>query len=365
MYGYYLFLGRGDWGTSRAQTLDPTFDGNVNTRLLGDWGPHRKGTPLSQAPEWSSAWSLDTWKHHIDFLVDTLGADTLALCMNGFELPYPSERFPEAVELDHANVKREFLPQALDHARRRGLKLIAMFCTTGHATGFALSHPECTTVGPNGERHPTNLCHHHPLGRGYAEGVAREMLTRYPGFGGVSFHPPENAVPCRCEYCRAEFHRQTGKDYQRASDKEISDFYWASCLGFQRSLENLASSLIPGASVYAVTIPGRFEQDFSVVAREIPKTTMLLHWDYWSFRSKIPDVLNSLRLFRSQGHCVGFIPSSGWSLDRCGPDYGEQVVEQINAVRAEGVRDLLYFVGAIWHEPSLRATSAGNEKGRS
>jgi hypothetical protein len=93
------------------------------------------------------------------------------------------------------------------------------------------------------------------------------------------------------------------------------------------------------------------------VGREIPKTTTILHWDYWSYGHKIPDVLQSLRLFRSQGHQVGFIPTSGWSLDKCGPDYGQQVVEQIRAVRADGVTDLMYFVGAIWHEPSLRATS--------
>ena len=72
MYGYYLFVGRGDWGTSREKTLDPSFHGNVPTSLLGDWGLHRTGTELADAPEWSSAWSLATWKTHIDFLVDEL-----------------------------------------------------------------------------------------------------------------------------------------------------------------------------------------------------------------------------------------------------------------------------------------------------
>ncbi len=357
MYAYYLFLGRGDWGTSRAKTYDPTFGGNVATSLLGDWGPHRKGTKLSAAPEWSSAWSRDTWIGRVDFLADVLKADTLALCMNGFELPYPSALFSEAVELDHANVRLDFLGDVLAHARRRGLGLVAQFCTTGHAEGYALAHPDCTTIGPDGKRHATNLCHNHPLGQTYAEGVAREMLTRYPGFTGVSFHPPENAVPCWCEYCQAEFKRQIGRTYVQAGAQAISDFYWTSCLAFQRHLEELALSLVPGAAVYAITIPGRFEQDFTVVGREIPKTTTILHWDYWSYGHKIPDVLQSLRLFRSQGHQVGFIPTSGWSLDKCGPDYGQQVVEQIRAVRADGVTDLMYFVGAIWHEPSLRATS--------
>lgn len=83
MYGYYFFLGRGDWGTSRDKSLDPTFGGNVPTRLLGDWGPHRRGTDLKGVPEWTASWDATTWKKRIDFLVDHLGVDTLALCLNG------------------------------------------------------------------------------------------------------------------------------------------------------------------------------------------------------------------------------------------------------------------------------------------
>ena len=357
MYGYYLFAGRGDWGTSRDRTFDPTFAGNVKTRILGDWGPHRQGTDLAQAPEWTSAWTLKSWKAHLDFLVDPLGADTLFLLMNGFELPYPSARFPEAVELDHRNVKREFLQAALDYALEKGLRLAVQFCTTGHAVGFAKAHPECTTVGPDGRRHETNLCHHHPLGRAYAEGVATEVLTRYRGFSGVSFHPPENAVPCRCGHCEAAFRQTSGKSFGQATAQEVSDFYWASCLSFQRQMEQLARSLVPAAAIYSVTIPGQFERDFAIVGRAIPAQTVLLHWDYWSFRERLPDLLESLRVFRSAGHRVAFIPSSGWSLDKCGPDYGACVVEQIAAARDAGVTDLVYFVGGIWHEPSLRATS--------
>jgi hypothetical protein len=357
MYGYYVFVGRGDWGSSRLGTMDPTFGGNVATSILGDWGRHRRGTSLAEAPGWSSAWSPVVWRRHIDFLVDRLGADTLALLMNGYELPYSSARFPQAVERDHANVRDEFLQGVLDHARARGLALAAQFCTTGHAETYAALHPECTTVAADGRRHPTNLCHHHPLGRAYAEGVAEEVLRRYRGFSGVSFHPPENAVPCCCACCRAAFETETGRPFEGADPKDVSDFYWASCLAFQRRLEELATSIVPGVRIFSVTIPGRFEQDFDVVAGEIPQNTTFLHWDYWSFGERVPELLRSLRLFGSRGHRVVFVPSSGWSLDRCGPDYGACVVEQIEAARRIGVRDVIYFVGAIWHEPSLLATS--------
>ena len=222
MYGYYFFFGRGDWGMSRDRTFDPTFGGNVPTRLLGDWGTHRQGTVIEDAPEWTSAWDAAVWRGRIDFLVERLAADTLVLLMNGFELPYPSAQFPEAVESDHANVREEFLPQVLDYARERGLRVYAQFCTTGHAVAYALEHPECTTVAADGARHAANLCHHHPLGRAYARGVMDEVLARYRGFSGVSFHPPENALPCHCDYCRAAFENATGKAFARATAKEVA-----------------------------------------------------------------------------------------------------------------------------------------------
>lgn len=246
MYGYYLFVGRGDWGTSREKTLDPTFGGNVPTTILGDWGMHRTGTELKDAPEWSSSWGKNTWKAHVDFLVDRLGADTINLVMNAYELPYPSERFPEAVELDHANVRDEFLQDVLDHIIARGAAVHATFCTTGHAVGYARAHPEYATVDKDGAPHPFNLCHNNPGGRAYATGVAEEALRRYHGFSTVSFHPPENASPCHCPHCQAAFAKATGKDFGSAGAKEIQDHYWTSCLTFQREMEALAQSIVPG-----------------------------------------------------------------------------------------------------------------------
>lgn len=358
MHGYYLFVGRGDWGTSREKTLDPTFGGNVPTLILGDWGTHRTGTDLEDAPEWSSAWDVDTWKSHMDFLIDRLGADTINLVINGYELPYSSKLFPEAVELDHANVRSDFLQEVLDHVLARGVALGATFCTTGHAVGYVRAHPEYATILPDGSRHPYNLCHNNPGGRAYAVGVAGEALKRYHGFSEVSFHPPENASPCHCPHCRAAFAKAAGKDFAAATPKEIEDFYWTSCMAFQREMETMAQSLVPGVRLLSVTIPGKFEQDFDVIGPQIPLSTLIMHWDYNSFGPKLPNLLRSLQVYRSLGHRVGFIPSSGWSLDKCGPDYGRQVLEQIEAARAAGITDIMYFVGSIWNEKSLLATSS-------
>lgn len=358
MYGHYLFLGRGDWGSSRHGTLDPTFGGNVRTRLLGDWGPHRTGTPLAAAPEWSSAWDAAGWFRRIDFLAGELGADTLLVCLNGFELPYPSRRFPEAVERDHANVQREFFQTVLDYARSRGVTPLALLCTTGHAEGYARAHPEAATLDRTGGRSPYNLCHHHPLGREYARGVAAELLTRYRGFAGIAFHPPENAHPCWCEHCRAAFRRAGAGDYAAATDAQRDAFLWRSCLAFQREMEELATALVPGVRVFVVTIPGRFEAEFDVVAEQVPLSSTFIHWDYWSFGPRLPQLLDALRLYRSRGHRVVFMPSAGWSLDALGEGYGAAVREQVAAVRADGVRDVLHFVGAIWNEAALRATAA-------
>ncbi len=357
MNGYYLFMGRGDWGMSRDRTFDPTFGGNVPTRLLGDWGPHRTGATLADAPEWSSAWDLAGWKRRVDFLRDELGADTLVLMMNGYELPYASALFPEAVERDHANVRHEFFQGVLDHARGRGLSLGACLATTGHARGYAQSHPEFTVAGATGQCATDNLCHNNPGGRRYAEGVAREVLTRYSGFEWVSFHPPENAQACRCAHCGRAFAEETGGEYGRADAATVAAFHWRSCLRFQHDLERLAADLVPGARFFSFTIPGTFETNFDVVAQAIPKSTVLMHWDYWSYGPRIPELLASLDLFRSQGHRVAFTPTSGWNLDKLGEGYGAAVREQIRAVRGAGIADILAFVGAIWHEPSLRATA--------
>ena len=81
MYGYYIFLGRGDWGTSRDRSWDPTFRGNVATTLRGDWGQHRQGTDVSEATQWTTAWSRETWIEKVDYLVDELGADTLSFAL--------------------------------------------------------------------------------------------------------------------------------------------------------------------------------------------------------------------------------------------------------------------------------------------
>ena len=357
MYGYYFFLGRGDWGTSREKTLDPTFRGNVKTAILGYWGLHRTGTELTDAPEWSSSWNASTWKEHIDFLVDTLKADSMFFCMNGYELPYASTSFPEAVEIDHCNVSNDFFQEVFDYAKTRGLYLGAVFCTTGHALGYVRAHPDYSTVAKDGTRHRENLCHNHPEGRRYAETVVCEMLTRYHGFDALSFHPPENVEPCYCEYCREKFLQATGKCFAVATDKEIQDFYWRSCLGFQQEMEALGKSFIPDAKLFCVSIPGRFEDDFEIIGRAIPRETTIMHWDYWSFDEKIADLLEDLKIYRSLDHQVTFVCSSGWSLDKCGRNYGERVVEQIRAVKKDGIDDLIYFVGAIWHEESLRRTS--------
>jgi len=364
MYGYYLFFGRGDWGTSRDKTLDPTFGGNVKTRVLGDWGPHRQGTDLTDAPQWTSGWSLQTWKQRVDFLIDPLGADTLFLLMNGHELPYPSAAFPEAVELDHANVKEEFLQELLDYARSRGLALAAKFCTSGHAVAYAGAHPECTTVSADGEHSRENLCHNHPKARKYAETVVKEVLGRYRGFSYVEFVPPENVVPCCCEYCVQAYAARTGRDFLAAGVEEQAAAHRLSCLAFLREMNQTVRKILPDARMIWTVMPDLM-RDSDNFLREIPADTELLHWNYWCFEARIPEMLKTLRLLQSRGHRVGLRPSAGWGLDKPGgQDCRPLVPEQVAAARANGIEDIVYLVGGIWHEESLLATSWKRRRGQ-
>ncbi|MBI4024380.1 MAG: beta-galactosidase [Verrucomicrobia bacterium] len=344
MYGYYLFLGRGDYHLA--------------------FGPE----VIDHPPQtWTSTWDASDWRRRIDFLVDRLDADTLAILMNGFLLPYPSQRFPEVREKDHPNVQCEFLQEILDHARGRGLSLIATFCTTGHAMGYAKAHPECAVVAATGlkqrfvdadGRHAFNLCHHHLVARAYAIGVVEEVLTRYRGFSGVLFHPPEHFVSCRCRVCEQAFHVASKKSFAEASDRGIDAFYWATCMAFQGELVQRARTLLPSARMLTFDVPGPFDEHFDVIAPQISPMTAIVHWDYSSYRpEQYASLKECLRFFQTAGHRLIFTPTSSYNLATEDPEYGDKVVKQIDMVLNAGIQDVLYYHGPIWMEDTILATS--------
>lgn len=284
-----------------------------------------------------------------------------------WENTYPSARYPEVRESDHPNVRQEFFQDVLDYARGRGLMTVATLCTTGHAGGYAKAHPECATLAAAGTqhqyldsagRHTFNLCHNHPMGQAYARGVIAEVLSRYHGFGGLLFHPPEHVVPCHCSYCKQAFRATSGKELAAASDGDIAAFSWATYMDFQRQVAEEAGALAPGARVFTFNIPGVFDEHFKVVAPRIPRTTTIVYWDYHSYSpEQHTSLLAALDFYRSAGHPVAFTPTSSYNLRLEDPQYGAKVARQIDVVRGAGVKDVLYYHGPIWMEDTIRATS--------
>jgi len=261
-YGYYLFLGLGDYLS-----------------------------PDATEPDWTSSWGLREWERRLDELAQ-LGTNTLFVYLAGGRLPYPSERFPELVEPGHLNVEDEFFQSVINSANSRGMEVVAVLSTTGHAGAMADLRPELaiepgprqtaavpafTSAFPEGMQDgeaPVGtgiLCHHKAGARDYATGVAQESLTRYTGFAGYVLHPPEFVTGCLCDECQAAYRERTGEELREAPDEVVRDFFMRTNLEFQRDvLEPVAASLIPRGRAFTFSIPWIFETSFEKVADLIP-----------------------------------------------------------------------------------------------
>ncbi|MBC7188439.1 MAG: hypothetical protein H5U38_15545 [Calditrichaeota bacterium] len=330
-YGYYLFLGLGD------------FD-----------------VPPVLGPEWTSTWDLRTWQERLDRLV-SLGTNTLFVYLMGHALPYASARFPECVDVRHPNAKAEFFQQVVNWCVDRGIFLVAVFSTTGHAEGYTSRHPELAICDREGHPQVQSgiMCHHKEGARRYCLGVIEECLTRYRGFAGVILHPPEFWRPCFCDACQEEFRAAHGKSLLSATDQEAKRFFMATSLRFQRSaLETSIRRYVPEVRLFTFPIPWVFEQEFEQIAKEIDLHTVIVDWDYDLREERIQRL--PARLWREQqfGHEVWFMPTSGFafSKERSASEQAELVLKQVEAALAVGIRDIVYFMGPTWW-PTVEETS--------
>lgn len=116
--GYYIFLGQGDYHPSRYKTK-----------------------------EWVSAWTIKDWKQFIDD-IKSLGSNTAMLYLNGHTLPYRGQCYPQLADMYHPNCKQEFLRELLHYGKERGLELIGVLTTTGHAGKFCQLNKELQITAP-------------------------------------------------------------------------------------------------------------------------------------------------------------------------------------------------------------------------
>lgn len=352
-YGYYLFLG------------------------LGDYLP-----PDELGAEWTSAWGPAEWTRRLDELVG-LGANTLFVYLVGGRLPFPSERFPELVEPGHPNVESEFFQSVIDEARSRDMDVVAVLSTTGHARALtdlrpdlaiepgAGAEPAAASAFPEGQHDDVVsdregeavvgsgiLCHHKAGARAYAIEVARECLTRYTGFAGYVLHPPEFVTGCVCDECRRAYSAQTGDELLDAPDDTVRGFFMRTNLEFQRDeLEPGVAGLIPGGKAFTFSIPWIFEEGFAEVAALIPDHHTIIEWDYNQAPARIATLGERIRRYGSAGHEVWFMPSAGLA-------FGEETAEaqtagtlrQVEVALEAGAGGVIYFVGPYWY-PYIEPTS--------
>lgn len=340
---YYLFLGRGDYALN-STPLD---------RIDPAWRPP---DAISADPaDWSFSWDLSEWERKVDFL-HGLGAGRLYFVMNGFELPYPSDRHPELVEPDHANVHSEFFQALVDDVNALGIEVVAALCTTGHCDRAIQLHPEWAGVHADGRRWQCAMCHNNPGARRYACNILEEVLTRYSGFSGVFLHPPELDEYCHCGYCSRAFTQETGLDLLSAGDDAALAWFWRTWARFAKELIEMARRRDPRFSLTMCTIPPVWRRHFGTVRDVIPRDVTLMHWDYGPLgRDARERIRTDIERFRSGGHNIAFAISAGVGISAADEaKLGRDSRTKVEFARSCGVHEICCFVGAVWFPGRIR-----------
>ncbi len=338
-YGYYLFLGTGDFPPPE---------------------------PLTN--QWTSTWTFEDWKQNILTLRDA-GMNTLFLYLMGNTLPFTSENYPQCIETGHPNVETDFCQEVIDFCNSLAIDVIGVFSTTGHAQGFTLSYPHTAVINRDGIQQPESgiSCHHHPEAQTYARTVITELLHRYHGFKGIMLHPPEFLEPCYCSRCREKYRSLYNENLAAMDNQNVQRFFMETNLEFQNSVIVPRVREITGnTQLFTFTIPWVFENDFEIFARRIPEDTILVEWDYDLRDETISSIPARLDRYRQFGHTLWFMPSAGFNFypgtpfhftkEKTVEEQAAQVLKQIETVVNQGIHDIIYFVGP-YIPPTLKQTS--------
>ena len=277
--GYYVFFGNGDYHPNSTMTK-----------------------------RWISTWDISEWKSFINELLD-LEITTLLIYLNGHKLPYKSSMFPELVDKQHLNTQNEFLEQLLVYAKSKGLEIIAVLTTTGHAGLFSelnedtkiiiskpdasvedtlISFPETIRKGKLSKQEGSAqvgygvLCHNKPTSQKYAENIITEIISMYGKYiDGITLHPPESAYPCACDRCNSIFFSEYGKSIEEADTETARQFFIKTYLEFQcNSLFPLIKKMLPDCSKMMFTVPWLFESSLLSISPFISKELTIIEWDY-------------------------------------------------------------------------------------
>lgn len=342
--GYYIFYGSGDY--------------------------HK---PINDDLNWVYNWNFKEWKQFIDSIIK-LKADTIMIYLNGHNLQYESVEFPDLI--DSTSCKKGLLLKICKYIKHKGLKLVAVFTTTGHAGGYVNKHPDLkiqiSDDQPDIEQTLVSfpehlrkgklqkkdgaaqlgfgvLCHHKEGSKSYALAVATELITLYGSFfDAITLHPPESASPCVCSLCCDIYKKETGLNLKEETFQNKCSFFINSYLKFQNNI--LIPSIqerLPDCEMMQFTIPWFFEINFNDLLSYIPTYITLIEWDYNLEEARINGLSLRLKKYIDIGYKVIFMPTAGFSINSESKVENQikSIHRQIHIAEESGCVGITHFIG--------------------
>lgn len=174
-------------------------------------------------------YDLDDWKGIINGIHDD-GGNTLMLWVAG---AFRSEKYPITwkYNTEHENIRHDFVPELIDHAHTKGIKVLLGFTPFGYdgVNQYALEHPELKAIGKDGKPVAPfgigcwgyNLCPSRPESQQFMLEYLREMNARYANVDGLMIESSDYAI-CHCKDCGERFFEK-----EFAFVRTISEEVWA------------------------------------------------------------------------------------------------------------------------------------------
>jgi len=281
-------------------------------------------------------YGLREWKKTID-LFQADGGNLLILWAAG---GFRSRKFPETWEhnREHANIRKDFLRELIDHAHTRKVRVLLGFTPFGYdgVNRMAHSRPEWKATGPDGQ--PTrrfgihswgyNLCPARADTQQFMREYVREMyFDFYPNADGLFVESSDYAA-CHCPQCGPQFFQ-----HEFRFVKELSEEVWRKTPGATVVLypHYFSGARVPGLDVTAVKQPfdARWTLFFTPHSAHpepelIARARHSIWWDDSPALHTPARIREGARRARQIG-CSGYVPSfEAFSYVAAEPEEGQQ-----------------------------------------
>ena len=182
------------------------------------------------------------YKAFVDWLVSHK-INNILLHDTGFTwgICYDSKRFPELVNRDHPNVKKDYIGDIIKYGRKRGLTVFFAHNMPDRWHFIVKVYPELAgTINAEGVPSNNVVCLNKPQVMQIWRDYWNEALDRYPGVEAIGCQFGEGVSPrlrCQCDVCR-------------------SDQYYKKQLEFFDAMVEVARSKRPPVKYWIWRVPG-------------------------------------------------------------------------------------------------------------